>query len=484
MSEARELPRRIAVAGDGQLGVLAAIALKGALPSCEVLVIGASPDPAAIADRMPTALPFTNKLHDRLGIDEERLVREAGASHRLVVRYRGWRGAGHEGTAPYGAATDPRLRTGFARAWGIGPRNETAAAPPGSLAEVLAAEGRFAPPSGAAGSMLAELDYALRWNVPAYRDLLVGEAQRIGVRHTRGAVGGLRLDGEGRLEALQIEGMGSVEADLFVDCTGPAASLLSRLPGYAREDWRGALPIRALVFDRPREPMLALEDRITLSPAGWLSELSGRDGRQAVLAMIEGTTLDAAYEALPVEQLDVVPIAPGRAAQAWLGNVVALGDAAAQFEPLGWFNLDLAHRQLALLLELLPGRRVDLRERAEFNRRAALMADRVRDTLGAHYAAPASAHLGVMDRSTELALALDQYTRRARLPFAEEAPLLAQEFTALLQALGHRPGESALTLAADPREAEAAAAQFAARAEGALRATPPYGSWLRDALGG
>ena len=44
--------------------------------------------------------------------------------------------------------------------------------------------------------------------------------------------------------------------------------------------------------------------------------------------------------------------------------------------------------------------------------------------------------------------------------------------------------ESALTLAADPREAEAAAAQFAARAEGALRATPPYGSWLRDALGG
>src|SRR5690606_20625060 len=202
------------------------------------------------------------------------------------------------------------------------------------------------------------------------------------------------------------------------------------------------------------------------------------------MAMIQGTTLDAAYEALPVERMDVVPIAPGRAAQAWLGNVVALGDAAAHFEPLGWFNLDLAHRQLALLLELLPGRQVDPRERAEFNRRAALMADRVRDVLGVHYAAPAARHLGVLDRSPELVRMLDQYTRRARLPFAEESPLLTQEHTALLQALGHRRGESALSLAADPGEAEAAGAAFAVKAQAALQGTPPYALWVREVLQG
>ena len=99
MSEPRELPRRVVVAGDGQLGVLAAVALRRALPSSHVIVVGTPPDSAAIADRVPTALPFTNKLHDRLGIDEDRLVREAGASHRLVLRYRGWGGAGQEGVA-------------------------------------------------------------------------------------------------------------------------------------------------------------------------------------------------------------------------------------------------------------------------------------------------------------------------------------------------------------------------------------------------
>ena len=66
MSIAREPPRRLVVAGAGQMGALAAIALKRALPQSEVIVVGTPPDPSAFADRAPTALPFTNRLHDRL----------------------------------------------------------------------------------------------------------------------------------------------------------------------------------------------------------------------------------------------------------------------------------------------------------------------------------------------------------------------------------------------------------------------------------
>ena len=482
MSEPRELPRRVVVAGDGQLGVLAAIALRRALPSSDVVVVGTPPDPAAIADRVPTALPFTNKLHDRLGIDEDRLVREAGAGHRLVVRYRGWGGAGQEGVAAYGAVIDPRLRTGFARDWGGGPRGSATAAPPGSIAEVLAAEGRFAPPSGGADSPLADLDYALRWSVPAYRDLLIGEAQRLGVQYVRGAIGAAQPDGEGGIAAVAIEGAGPVEADLFVDCTGPDAVLLARLPEASRTAWNAHSPIRALLFGRPAEPVLALEDRIDRVEQGWLSQLAGRDGRQAMLALVDGVGEQAALAALSAEPLGLVPMDQGCAREPWLGNVVALGDAAAHFEPLAWLNLDLAHRQLALLLELLPGRRPDPRERAEFNRRSGQMADGVRDLLGAHYAAP-GADFGPLERSPQLDRELDQYRRRGRLPFREEAPLLVQEHSALLQALGHEAGDGPLALAANPREAEAAGAAFAVRAQAALRAAPPYGAWLTERLG-
>ena len=194
MSEARELPGRIVVAGDGPLGVLAAIAVRQALPSTEVVVIAIPPDPAAFAERIGTALPFTNRLHDRLGIDEEVLVTQAGASHRLVMRYFGGGGPGQHGAAGYGAAIDPAMKTAFAREWGGGPRNAETGAPPRSLGEVLAAAGRFAPPSGEADSPLAELDYALRWNVPAYRDLLIQTAQRLGVKHERAVITGVVPD--------------------------------------------------------------------------------------------------------------------------------------------------------------------------------------------------------------------------------------------------------------------------------------------------
>lgn len=488
MSEARELPRRVVVAGAGQVGALAAIAVRRALPHSEVLVVGTPADPAAFAERAPTALPFTNRLHDRLGIAEERLVREAGASHRLVVRYRGWGGEGRQGVAPYGAAIDPRLKTRFAREWAGGPRNASTAAPAGSLGEVLAAEGRFQPPAVEADSPLAELDYALRWNPAAYRDLLVREAQRLGVHYAEGAITAIKLREGGGIDAIGVGGASEgIDADLYLDCTGPQAALLSQLPEARWRSWQSALPIRGVQYGRPGAPALDLEDRLTVNAVGWLSQLAGRDGLQTALAMVEGTTEAAARAALGTDLADLVALDPGRTEQPWIGNVVALGDAAATFEPLSWLNLDLAHRQLALLLELLPGRDPDPRERAEFNRRAGLMADRVCDLLGAHYAAPGAAHLatpaGPLARSAELALALDQYTRRGRLPFFEEMPLAVQESSALLDALGHSSGIGALSLAADAREGEAAQRAFAAKANAALGVVPPYGVWLRQVLG-
>jgi tryptophan halogenase len=490
MSTARELPRRVVVCGAGQVGALAAVAVKRALPQSDVLVVGTPPDPEALADRAPTALPFSNRLHDRLGIAEERLVREAGATHRLVVRYNGWGGAGQAGVAPYGDAIDPNLRTRFARDWGGGPRNASTTAPPGSLGEVLATEGRFQPPAAVEpNSPLAALDYALRWNSGAYRNLLIGEAQRLGVQYLEGAITAIGLREGGGIDAIGVGGASEgIDADLYLDCTGTGAALLSQLPEARWQTWQPYLPIRGLQFGQPGGPALSLADSIELTPVGWRAELVGRDATQHVLAMVEGTQQPAARAALGTEFGEFVAVDPGRTETAWIGNVVALGDAAATFEPLGWFNLDLAHRQLALLLELLPGRTPDPLERAEFNRRAGLMADRVRDLLGAHYAAPGAAHLGTpagpLAQSPELALELDQYRRRGRLPFFEEGPLAVQEASALFEALGHQPGVGALSLCADPREGEAARQKFEATANAALRSVPPYGAWLRQVLGG
>lgn len=484
MSLSREPLQRIVVAGAGQVGVLAAIGVKRALPSCEVIVLGLPIDPGALADRAATALPFSNRLHDRLGIAEEEIVSRAQGSHRLITRYFGW-GGGQAGAVPYGAMVDASLRTRFAQEWGGGPRNGSdsrrAKEAVGSLAESLAEAGRFAVPPLGAPNPLAEVDYALRWNPEAYRALLIEAARRLGVEYLPGEIKTAERDGMGGLAAVVTDG-GRLAADLFLDCTGPRALLLSTLPEFALDDWRALLPLRRLILARPGQGMVALEDRFSLLAEGWLGQLAGRDGVQAVLGVAPDVPDSKAFRALGAAPLAGFQLEPGRVRSPWLGNVVALGDAAARFEPLGFLNLDLAHRQLDLLLELMPGRAIERLERAEFNRRSVMMMDAVRDTLAAHYASAAAQRVfGPAMISPELALAIDQFTRRGRTPFRDEAPLLTQEFQRLFEALGYTRGEppQARALLGD---VAAEAISLRRRAETALAAAPLYAEWMTTVI--
>lgn len=484
MSAAREPLQRIAVAGAGQVGVLAAIGLKKALPRAEIVVVNLTPDPGALADRAATALPFTNALHDRLGIAEHEIVARAQGSHRLITRYLGWSDediAGRAGgAAPYGAALDPALRTRFAQEWGGGPRNAAGGLPVGSLAEVLAEAGRFAAAPDGEPTPLSGVEYGLRWNPASYHALLIEQAQRLGIGHARGEITGLEPDGAGGVAALSLGAAGRLAADLYVDCTGPSARLLSALPQFAIEDWAVELPLRRLLLARPQPGMLALEDRFALRPEGWRAELAGRDGLQVTLGVADGIAEEAALRALGAPPLAGFRLDPSRARAPWLANVVALGDAAARFEPLAFLNLDLAHRQLDLLLELLPGRDIEPLERAEYNRRSVLMMDAVRDTLAAHYAAPAARRVfGLPILSPDLAAALDQFGRRGRLPFREESALRGEEFQALLAALGHPQGTSPQVQAqAAGAAADGRAERFRREAEAALAFAPPYAQFM------
>ncbi len=394
MSEARALPRSVVVAGGGLVAVLAAVALRRALPATQVTVVVTPAEPAAFADHAGSATPHGARLLEKFGLAEADILSRCGGSHRLVTRYAGWSDDGSQAVVAYGSATDPALTSAFVRDWGGGRRGATTDAPPASLAEVLAQAGRFAAVPFDQANPLAEVEYALRWNAPALRDLAIAQAQAVGVQHRMARSGALRLDESGNAITLALEGQGEIAADLFVDCTGPAAALLAQMPGATRIDWSAFLPVRQVLYAASGQPVLALEDRVTLTPAGWLVESAGRDGLQRVVGLVEG-----AGEAQVVAALGGASVAravgfvPGRAKESWIGNVVALGDASALFEPLGSLNLDCALRQLDLLLELLPGLEIAEGERAEFNRRASLLADGARDIVAAHYAAPCAAAL-------------------------------------------------------------------------------------------
>ncbi len=477
LRNARAPLRNVAIAGDGPTGLAAAVALQRALPRCKVIVIPTPADPAALADQAVTLAPQSNAFLSRCGVEEDGLVVRAGGSHRMAVELVGWTGPDTRSLHPYGAAPP-----------------EGVEAP--AVAAALAAAGRFAHPSDDPGSPLSDIDYALRFNPPAYRRHLAALAAQIGIVTRRAGLAAAVPDAEGRIAHLRLADGETVTADLVVDCSGPAALVAGALPGAgtaaAEADWSHILPCdRLLLPAAPRAPCLTPLDRITATEFGWRAEVHGRDGTHAVFAAHSATgSPDAWARAAGFDPAAIVTIRPGRRKCIWQANVVCIGDAAVRLEPLHWLNPALAHAQIALLLDLLPGRDPDPLEIGEFNRRAAAMADRVRDYVALHYcmpqppAGPFWAHATRRARPESLQRTLSEFARRGRLPFFEEDIMPREAWIFAMASIGQRPAPTvrSLTLRADQRMALADAQQ--ARAQAAVRIAPTYPEWLASYLKG
>jgi tryptophan halogenase len=471
---ARQPLRRVVIAGDGPVGLCAAIALRRALPRTAVVLVPAALDDAALADCAGTTLPSSAAFHHRHGIDEAGLVQRAGASHRLAVQFTGWCGPETDSLLAYGAATPD----------GLG----SAAGP--AVAGALALLGRFSHPADDQASPLSDLDYALRFSAAAYRRHLATLASHLGVNTCEAGLAAAVPGADGTIAHLKMADGDELTADLYVDCTGPRARLASALPGHRRESWAGQLPCdRLLIAAPPQSPRLTPLDRLAATPLGWRSAVHGRDGTAVSFACNAAIgSAEAIAAAAGFEPRTAIAINPGRLSRIWHGNVVSFGDAAAQFEPLQWTNLALAHAQILLFLELLPGRIINPLEQAEFNRRAGLMADRLRDFIALHYRAPHAAtgpfwkSAARLNQSDELRLTVAEYTRRGRVPFIEEDPLPRDTWISALGAVGIEPGMPARWLATPAAERSRLAEAHRQRVAAAVSHAPAYPKWLSTYL--
>lgn len=463
----REPLRQIAVAGDGITALAAAIALRRALPQCTVTLIPTPPEPAALADHSASLTPHSNAFHKQIGISEMTLAARVGASPRLGAELIGWAGEHSRAIHSFGSASPDGLDI---------------ASVPAALAEA----GRFAHPSDDPTSPLADIDYALRVSPAAYRRHLSALAAHLGVARLTSRFAAALPDGEGGIARIKVSDGQDIEADLFIDCSGPAALLASALPPSARADWSHILPCdRLLVPAAPLPPRLTPLDRITATPLGWCSQVHGRDGTHVLFAANSSVGTPEEWAGMAGFNPEaLIAIAPGRRALVWQANVVSIGDAAAQFEPLHGLAPGLALAQIGLLLELLPGRDLHPLERAEFNRRAGAMADRVRDFIALHYCGskrPDGAfwsYAAQLDRPESLQLTFDEFARRGRLPFFEEEIMPRDAWIMAMAAIGNTQGQTPVSLARSPTASAQLNAIHKARSQAALEAARPYPEWL------
>lgn len=429
--------RSIAVLGGGITGLSAAAALARTLPAARVTVIETPEDPAALADRLPGSSTAIHRFHATIGLDEKALLRAEAVVPRLALRFEHWSRSGDPWLHVAGEHGAPLDRVPFHQLW-VRARRERQARPYHcyAAAGVLAAAGKFVVPQADPRSPLATYDYGLRIDPPAYRAALAQHADRLRVERTQGGLRYVDRASEQRVKSLHLQDGRTIEADLYIDASGPRAPLLPSSRSF--EPWSAWLP-----FDRVSLHSAASD---AVSPIDTLR--AGRSGWQWQAPLPHRTECGRLWcsDAEPSStDADGVAIRPGRVTEPWIGNVLAIGDGAVALDPLHWLPLHLLHMQIARMLDLIPDRDSADVEIAEYNRRANEESDRARDFAALHYLRSGKIEGGIwrtlasVPPPPSLEHTLVQFDRRGRLPAYDEDSLDESAWRAAMLGLGVLP---------------------------------------------
>lgn len=413
---ARTALRSVAIVGGGPVALVAAVALKQALPGAEVTLVPAPVPADALADRFPLALPAVQDVLARIGMPPDLLLARGVARARYASVFADWSRDG----APWMVGDDAAATPAEGRLSALWLRAREAR-------ERVPAFHALNPSCVAAEAGIADprLEPALHLDPARMTQALASIGGQAGVRFAASSTG--------------------IDADLTIDASGPARLLTGE---RAFEDWRAVLPCERVVFGVAENDPGAC-DRYVATAQGWR-------------ATWPGVQVEAGGSG--------IAIAPGRLSEPFAGRVVALGDAAVQPGPLGRAGFTLALGQLALLLELLPARDPEPLLQAEYNRRAGLQADRMRDFLGAHYHGGGRTQgtfwhkLRDASRPASLDRLLAQFARRGQVVPADEELVQRDAWTAVLLGQGMRPERpDPVTLSVAPSHAARRLNDLAAR---------------------
>jgi tryptophan halogenase len=308
-----------------------------------------------------SALPALAGLHYRLGLEEDLLFRVCKALPSAGQRFSHWSGAappfmlGYDRMPPAGGGD-----LSFTQCW-IKGRLKGLRTPfeNFSLGATTARAGHVPVPAGD-----AELQATFGYNLDAatYSALLKHVATRGGVESKAAAVSDVQIEGDG-IAAITLSDGERIEADLFVDASGAQSVLIGRMPGAEFESWREFFPCDRLMVAsaKPLRPYPAF-DQVSAFRHGWVGLFPLQDRTAVVAAYDSRETSDKeVLEFLPIlanmpltGEAVVSNLGQGIRRRAWVGNCVAVGEAAFSLEPLDAVQLHIAHTCISHLMTLFP----------------------------------------------------------------------------------------------------------------------------------
>ena len=387
----RPIQRVLIVGRDAALW-LTALSLRRALGGLGITVeVVELPSVLRPADAY-VSTPSLVSLHHMMGLDEGRVLGATSGSEAYAQRFAGWSKGDHAFMHAYDTVGAGIEQIPFIDYW-TKARSEglRAAYEEFSLGAAAAKVGRHVIYNDAVESF-SQASPGYNLDARRYVALLKEAAIKAGAQRVAEPFRTVEV-GEQGISAVVLGSGRKIEADLYIDASGLQGGLITRLPGDAFDSWSHWFPCDRLVAATgPRLRPLPAFNQITAFEGGWVgqypmqdrtgiigaynSEIVPEDQLMTALSRITGMRLEGGVAS---------PYQPGARARPWIGNCVAIGEAAVSLEPLDATTLQFIHVGLSHLISQFPVDADNQVERDAFNEAFAQHTGNIRDFALLHY---------------------------------------------------------------------------------------------------
>ena len=314
-------------------------------------------------------LPSLRLTLAKIGIDEAEFMRECDATFKQGIEFANWMRGSRSGHAYFHPFNSPRALGGVELApyWALnraklGNNYADAVTPQVSIYSAGRAPKRLTD-----ASFSGPMNYAYHLDIGRFATYMQKVSERLGVIHTLDHIEHVNLDQRGFIGSLQSAKSGTIEADLFIDCTGFSAKLIGEAMGSELTpiadtlfcDRAVAMPVS---YDDPEAP-IRCGTLSTAHEAGWTWDiaLSQRRGVGYVYSSAHSTTEQAetilrSYVGPQADAAEPrhLKMQTGYRKTQWLGNCVAVGLSGGFLEPLESTGILMVEAAAELIADYFP----------------------------------------------------------------------------------------------------------------------------------
>ena len=427
-----QTPRKIVILGGGTAGWMLGAALTRAFRPQDATVRLIESATIPIVGVGESTLPHVRNFNAFLGLDEVEFMRETNATFKLAIEFHDWARPGDRYFHPFGIHGHPIHGVPFFQCW-LRARQNGHDLDIGDYCYPIVAsrEQKFDFPAKDPQSIRSTFSYAYHFDAYLYAAYLRRWSEARGLKRTEGTAVDVTLRAEdGFIQSLTLDTGEVVDGDLFIDCSGFRGVLINQALKMGWEDWSPWLVCdRAWALSSDHGGDFNPTTRCTAREAGWQWRipLQGRIGTGYVFSS-RFTTEDRAARVL-MDNLDgaaqseprLIKFQSGRRRNSWYKNCIAMGLASGFLEPLESTSLYLSQIAVTYLTRLLPGKTIDPKLAAEYNRLVDIEYERVRDVLILHYHATKPRegelwrHVQTMDIPDSLREKMEIFQRRGHI---------------------------------------------------------------------